>query len=93
MDLCKFWKLYALIVTLSLLCYLQLKAYEKDQKYKEGKFIIERAYLKPIGLNAEKYAAPVDSGDSDDDSSAIRFTRLLAGRAGRPVSATGVNLQ
>ena len=27
----------------------QLKAFEKDQKYKEGKFIIERAYLKPLG--------------------------------------------
>ena len=70
-----------------------MRAYEKDQKYKEGKFIIERAYLKPIGLNAEKYAAPVEDGDSDDETSAIRFTRLLAGRAGRPVSATGVNLQ
>ena len=32
-----------------------LKAYEKDQKYKEGKFIIERAFLKPLGLNSEKF--------------------------------------
>ena len=46
---------------------LQLKAYESDQKYKEGKYIIERAYLKPVGLNAEKYQAP-ENEDSDDEA-------------------------
>mmetsp|Transcript_22519 Transcript_22519/g.30140 ORF Transcript_22519/g.30140 Transcript_22519/m.30140 type:complete len:182 (+) Transcript_22519:96-641(+) len=68
-----------------------LRAYEQDQKYKEGKFIIERSYLKPLGENSEKYWAP--DGDSDDEQ-AIRFTRLLAGnRSGRPTSAAGINLQ
>ena len=31
-----------------------------------------------------------DSGDSEDD--ALAFTRLLASRSGRPVSASGLNL-
>ena len=72
---------------------MQLKAYEKDQKYKEGKFIIERSYLKPLGENSEKFTAP-DDEDSDDDQ-ATRFTRLLAGvrAGGRPISAAGLNLQ
>ena len=69
-----------------------MKAYEADQKYKEGKYIIERAYLKPVGLNAEKYQVP-EHEDSDDETQAMRFTRLLAGRAGRPGSASGLSLQ
>ena len=56
--------------------HVQLRAYEEDQKYKEGKFIIERSYLKPIGQNSEKYWAP--DQDSDDEQ-AILFSRLLAG--------------
>ena len=68
-----------------------MRAYEADQKYKEGKFIIERSYLKPLGQNSEKYWQP--DADSDDEQ-AIRFTRLLANnRTGRPTSAAGINLQ
>jgi hypothetical protein len=34
-------------------CFLQIKAYQNDQKYKEGKFIIEKAYLKRVTRGKE----------------------------------------
>ena len=42
---------------------LQIKAYQNDQKYKEGKFIIEKAYLKRVtrGKDASQRVA-ADAG-------------------------------
>ena len=71
-----------------------MKAYENDQKYKEGKFIIEKAYLKPIGVNAEKFGGGRgDDDDEESDEEVSAFVRLLGARSGRPISASSINLQ
>ena len=72
-----------------------LEAHEQDQKYKEGKYIIEKSYLKPIGLNAPQKDPVANADDDSDSDGASNFVRLLAAtRAGnRPFSASGLNLQ
>ena len=43
----------------------QVKAYEEDQKYKEGKFIIEKAYMSKQGTApARRRISDADNEDS-----------------------------
>lgn len=63
----------------------QVKAYEEDQKYKEGKFIIEKAYMSKQGRTPARRRI---SSDDEDSSGQRRATSSNAALGGRDSSST-----
>jgi len=63
-----------------------VKAYEEDQKYKEGKFIIEKAYMSKQGTAPARRR--ISSDDNEDSSGQRRATSSNAALGGRDSSST-----
>ena len=59
----------------------QVKAYEEDQKYKEGKFIVEKAYMSKQGRAPVRRR--ISSDDNEESSGQRRATSSNAALGGR----------
>ena len=69
---------------------MQVKAFEDDQKYKEGKFIIEKAYLTKQGAtqSSPRRRSEPDSDSDDTPAAGLAALRRAAAAAGNSTAGS-----
>ena len=67
-----------------------VKAYEEDQKYKEGKFIIEKHYMTKLG--SEQRSTRPAAATANEESSAERRERIINSVLDRAGSSNSISL-
>ena len=74
----------------ALIGWTYVKAYEEDQKYKEGKFIIEKHYMTKVG--AEPRQSRPSTTTENEESSAERRERMINSVLERAGNSNSISL-